>query len=132
LSNENAAAFGFHTQSEFIGPNAATEHGKIDALNNKIKELENEEALDVPIIQLPGGMIRFREIETCKHGIYAYMWAQAITPDHSILCSPHLMFEPEKAASMSEIFKHRFGLNEGIFRSPTCQFAGELFDRLLF
>ena len=95
MEPKESAVFGFHTHIECLMGLPALEHEKIHAINNWIKRLDEEETPDL-LVELPGGMLRFDDIETSQYGIYAYMWSQAITPDYVILCTPYLFLDPDK------------------------------------
>lgn len=109
VCSKEARVFGFHTHDEYQSKDFYPEHQTIDMLNSWIKEIEENEVPDLFVIQLPGGMMRLDDIETSKHGIYAYMWSQVLTPDYFLLCAPYGLLDPNEIQYVNDVFRYRYG-----------------------
>lgn len=110
FTQREARVFGFHAQDECFVEEYPC-HKQIDFLNAKIQQIDETEAPDVIIVQIPGGMLKMNSSATNEHGIYAYMWSQAVTPDCFVLCVPYQMLDSDRAKELNTLMYYRFGFH---------------------
>lgn len=111
LPSSAAGLFGMYNSDIIFGPNSNySEEDKIILFNKLIRFIDINEAPDIIVIKLPGGMMTFNELLPNSFGIYAYMVSNAVTPDYFICSFPYDFYYSQSVLEKySELFEKRFG-----------------------
>lgn len=100
---------GFQSFPGFMFDTGLTEAGKVVRFNRFVKEIENQQAPDVIIVGVPGGIMPFNARHTNRFGILAYETAQAITPDAAVLSVLYEDYKPDFFKELSTSVRYKLG-----------------------
>lgn len=88
-SRRDSEIVGLHSLPEFLFNKNMQMRDKILAYNHYVKQLELEEAPDIFVIGVPGGVVPFDEYVDNHFGEMAYMISYAVPCDVAIMCIPY-------------------------------------------
>jgi peptide maturation system protein (TIGR04066 family) len=101
--------FGFHNINNIINSPNLIESIKIRVLNRYLATVVHYETPDVLVVEAPGAVMRFNDIDPNGFGILTYMLAQAIRPDIFVCCVPVDLAVGQFIDTLSRDFRIRLG-----------------------
>lgn len=98
---------GFHSMPGFMYNNGIPDYQKIILFNHYVKWLEMNEAPDIIIIGIPGGIMPLNEEFTNKFGLMAYEISRAVVPDATILSVLYDHYQSKYFKELNPFIKFR-------------------------
>ncbi len=107
---------GFHSFPRFMYSNSVSESTKVLLFNNYVKKIELEEAPDIILIGIPGGIMPLYDDAASGFGILAFEISQAVVPDFTVFSVPFEdQLDKDYFRKISRLLKYRFGLDVSCF-----------------
>lgn len=117
---------GFHSMPNFMYSCSIPEYHKIILFNHYIKSIEVNEAPDVIVIGIPGGVMTFSNEFTNKFGIMAFEISRAVTPDASVLSVLYEDYKPEYFKELYLSLRYKLGAEIDVYNLANVKFDWEM------
>lgn len=88
---------------------------QILSINRWVQAIDYVEKPDIILMDIPKGMIKYSDSFHNSFGIYAYMIAQAISPDYLILTLPPTIIAKEYIDGLNKYFETKLGKEIDVF-----------------